>query len=1098
MTKAKWYLWIGVMGLLTLAIPARATNLPFGQVTTGTISSVAQIDRYSISVNAGDVVDFTMVATSGSLYPEIQVVDSSGTPVTGGKGTSCCNNHALEVNQVTFSAGGTYTVLASDSYSTYTGGYDIFAERMNDPPSPVNLIFGGVLLGDIAAGVQTDAYTFSANANDMIDFTATATSGSLYPRFRLSDSTGKIISSGNSCCNIHSLEMNQVKIPAAGTYYLFVNDTYDSYTGNYSVFMQRTNNPGGVVSIVFDQDQGGAIGSGVQSNAYSFGGTAGDTVSFNMVTTSGSLYPRIQVFNAAGVVQDTASSCCNSRQTQITSFKVATTGTYFVLAGDSYDSFTGNYNFSTQCFGVCLLPVPRISSLSPASAVIGSSGFMLTVNGSNFVSVNAQSVVQWNGSDLATTFVNTGQLTAAVPGSNLAVAGLYPVTVFTPAPGGGTSNTKEFTVYNPAPGASIGLAPASATAGGSAFSLTVTGTKFVPTSSVQWNGNSLPTTYVSATQLMAAVSAADIASGAACASVTVVNPSVSNGKPAGGGTSNPTCLVIDNPVPTTKGPLVPASKLVGSAAFTLTVNGTNFVPNSVVNWNNAALVTTFVSSTQLTASVPASGLTTAGTASVTVTNPAPGGGTSNPALTFTINNPKPSMTSLTPNNANAGAPSFTLTIAGKNFVSGATVQWVSGSSTTSLSIVGTPTATQIQASVPTLLIANPGTASVTVTNPKPPLNDVSSPALTFAINPSAAPTTTSLSPSSATAGGAAFKLTVNGTNFGTGCVINWNSSALSTTVASATVLTAQISASLIAAASTVAGIPVTVTCPAGTSAPPLAFIVNNPVPSVSSIAPSTMPAQGPAFTLTVNGSKFVPNSSVLWNGTALTTTFVSAAQVTAAVPAAGILAPGAAPVCVKNPAPGGGTSTPCQTFTITNPQAATPTINPTAGSFGAGLMISITDGTPGAVIYYTTNGTTPTTSSTQYKNPFLLASSATVQAIAVPSGYTQSLTASATYTIGGSAVVLALPAVNLTNSGATVQAFVNGQDLAGQVWFVFGISSTSLTSSTPTQTLGASTQRQQFKAALTGLSANTTYYFQAVATTAGGTSSGAILSFTTP
>ena len=70
------------------------------------------------------------------------------------------------------------------------------------------------------------------------------------------------------------------------------------------------------------------------------------------------------------------------------------------------------------------------------------------------------------------------------------------------------------------------------------------------------------------------------------------------------------------------------SRRVG-AAFTLTVNGTGFVSGSVVNWNGSARTTTFVNSSQLMATIPASDIATASTASVTVVNPGPDGGTSN-------------------------------------------------------------------------------------------------------------------------------------------------------------------------------------------------------------------------------------------------------------------------------------------------------------------------------------------------------------------------------------------------------------------------------------------------------------------------------------
>ena len=84
-----------------------------------------------------------------------------------------------------------------------------------------------------------------------------------------------------------------------------------------------------------------------------------------------------------------------------------------------------------------------------------------------------------------------------------------------------------------------------------------------------------------------------------------------------------------NPVPLINQPLVPDAAKPGGTGFTLTVNGTGFVSTSVVKWNGSARTTTFVSKSQLKATILASDIATAHTASVTVVNPGPGGGTSN-------------------------------------------------------------------------------------------------------------------------------------------------------------------------------------------------------------------------------------------------------------------------------------------------------------------------------------------------------------------------------------------------------------------------------------------------------------------------------------
>jgi len=93
-----------------------------------------------------------------------------------------------------------------------------------------------------------------------------------------------------------------------------------------------------------------------------------------------------------------------------------------------------------------------------------------------------------------------------------------------------------------------------------------------------------------------------------------------------------------SPVPFVNLPLVPGAVKPGSAGFTLTVNGTGFTASSTVNWNGSGRATTFVSSSQLTATISASDVATAGTALVSVSTPAPGGGTSNLAY-FEITSP---------------------------------------------------------------------------------------------------------------------------------------------------------------------------------------------------------------------------------------------------------------------------------------------------------------------------------------------------------------------------------------------------------------------------------------------------------------------------
>jgi hypothetical protein len=90
----------------------------------------------------------------------------------------------------------------------------------------------------------------------------------------------------------------------------------------------------------------------------------------------------------------------------------------------------------------------------------------------------------------------------------------------------------------------------------------------------------------------------------------------------------------NNPVPFLNPTLSPTSVAPGAASFTLTVTGNQFVSGATVEWNGSPLTTTFVSAFELTATVPAASVANPGTATISVLNPTPAGGTSAPAYFF--------------------------------------------------------------------------------------------------------------------------------------------------------------------------------------------------------------------------------------------------------------------------------------------------------------------------------------------------------------------------------------------------------------------------------------------------------------------------------
>ena len=481
-------------------------------------------------------------------------------------------------------------------------------------------------------------------------------------------------------------------------------------------------------------------------------------------------------------------------------------------------------------------PLPTITSLSPNSVLAGGVAFTLTVNGSNYIAGAGATVVFWNSTALTTTYVNSTELMAAVPASLIASPGSVSITVVT---GSGTSSGLPITI-NPAPPIITSLGPSRVTTGSGAFAMNAYGTHFTSAAIVNWGATPLVTTHTEGGSLTAQVPASLVAT-AGTVSVTVTTDE---------GTSAPATFTIAPPSPVIAS-LGPSSAAAGGATFTLTINGTNFVRDMEILWGSTWAASTYVSATQVTTTIPASLIATAGAAGVVIY--APGIGWSNTSY-FTINPAPPSITSLGPASATAGGAGFMLTIQGTAFTPGATSMWGAIPLGT---IYVSPT--QLTAAVPASLIENSGTGSVTVTTAE----GTSAPA-TFTINP-APPVISGLSSVWATAGGAAFTLTIYGANFTSAVTSNWGSAALTTTYVSPTELMAAIPASLIATAGT-AG--VTVSTAAGTSAP--VTITVNPALKLTTTA---LPAgtAGNAYSGPINVTGGVPGYS--WTVTGLPGSF---------------------------------------------------------------------------------------------------------------------------------------------------------------------------------------------------------------------------------
>ena len=327
------------------------------------------------------------------------------------------------------------------------------------------------------------------------------------------------------------------------------------------------------------------------------------------------------------------------------------------------------------------------------------------------------------------------------------------------------------------------VSPRDVSVGSSAVTIVVTGTGFTPTTVIQLAGVPIQTTYVSSTQIQATIPASQLQTG------TILKLAVVNGtNVVAADTGND--VQVDNPEPTVSA-LAPSSVLVNSPAGTITVTGTNFVSGITLTVNGSPRNTTFVSGTQLTASLTSGDFLSAAPLLVNAVNPQPGGGASG-TIALVVTNPAPTVASISPSALNAGSAATVVNIVGTGFVAGAGVL-VNGASRPATLV----SATAMTVALTSADLSSAGSLGITAVNPAPG-GGISS-ASSIAIN-NPVPGAITLNPASAIAGTGTAQITVTGSSFVPATVVYVNGQPRMTTFVNATQLVTSLTSADLATA----------------------------------------------------------------------------------------------------------------------------------------------------------------------------------------------------------------------------------------------------------------------------------------------------------
>ena len=448
---------------------------------------------------------------------------------------------------------------------------------------------------------------------------------------------------------------------------------------------------------------------------------------------------------------------------------------------------------------------------------------------------------------------------------------------------------------------------------GQTLDVTITGTNFADgVSEVGMQGSNITmnsTTVTSPTTIVANIS---ISLGAPDG---VRQFHVTNADPEGGMSNLAGFTVGNNPLPDVTS-ITPAVVTRGQS-LELTMKGSNFFNGitSVSLGQGIVITGTNIDSTnQLRVTATIADTAAAGPRHVIVTNASPGGGPDTLKNGLTINNPAPTLTGLSVQNA-MRLQTLNITLIGTRFINNVTTVSLGSGITFVSTVADGPTQLRVGFTVDSSAALGP--RDVKVTNPLPGGgSDTLVGALTIN-NPT--PSITTISPESTMVGGSALQMTVTGTNFVPGDTVRLGGRALASTLVNRTRMNATVAASDIDTARSFV-VDINAPTPGGGPSNTKNFIVQNPVPTLASVLPdsgSRLQTLDVAFT----GTRFVPGftrvdfggSDIITNSITVTGSTLLTANITISASAT----MGDRDIFVNNPTPGGGNSEK-RKFTVAN------------------------------------------------------------------------------------------------------------------------------------------------------------------------------------
>jgi Big-like domain-containing protein/pre-peptidase len=328
--------------------PTGAPVLQCGVLQPGSIGVPGEVDLYSFTGQAGQIVGLSLASTGG--FNANQTLSSAAltlfTPTGALLGAIRSNGQA----NFALPATGTYVVRVNATNLATIGTYNVSLQCLL-PPTPAPLLQCGALQsGSIGAPGEVDLYSFTGQAGQIIGLTLASTAGFTSNQTLSSAALTLFTPTGALLGAFRSNSQANFMLPATGTYVVRVNATNLATTGTYNVSVQcllPTPTPAPLLQCGVPQP--GTIAAPGEVDLYSFTSQAGQIVGLTLASTGGFTTNRNGTSAALTLFAPTGALLGAFRSNGQANFTLPATGTYVVRVNATNLATTGSYNVGLQC-----------------------------------------------------------------------------------------------------------------------------------------------------------------------------------------------------------------------------------------------------------------------------------------------------------------------------------------------------------------------------------------------------------------------------------------------------------------------------------------------------------------------------------------------------------------------------------------------------------------------------------------------------------------------------------------------------------------------------------------------------------------------------